>query len=166
MAQQERFILTRQGYEELKRELEELEQLQRRRHDRFAEVNYSSDPAREEAAYFETRTRKEFVDQRVDYLRVVLERAEIVEEDPDPMRVDPGDRVTVWDFESDQETTFDLVGNSPEVIFGREGISIESPVGQALLGRRVGDVVEVAIPEGKARYAIRKIERIPPANGS
>jgi len=161
MAQQERFALTRQGYEELRRELHALEAEYRESFEQFADANDDLDPAREEAAYFETRTRKEFLEQRTNYIRVVLERAEVIDEDPNPKTVDPGDRVTVWDFENDTETTFDLVGNSPEVSFGREGVSIESPVGQALLGRRVGDLVEVETPDGTVHFTIRKIERIP-----
>ena len=162
MAEQDRFILTRQGYEDLQRDLKALEQEYRESFEEFVDVNVSNDPSREEAAYDEARTRKEFVEEQLDYLRNVLKRAQVIDEDPDLTTVDPGDRVTVWDFEQKKETAFDLVGDSPEVIYGREGISIESPVGQALLGRRVGDLVQVQTPDGKVRYAIRKIERIPP----
>jgi transcription elongation factor GreA len=157
---EERFILTQDGYDQLKRELEIMEAEQREEQEEFADVNYSIDPATEEAAYFETRTMKEYFDERVQYLKFVLERAEIVGEDPDPARVNPGERVTVWDFASKKETHFDLVA-SPQVVVGQAGVSIESPVGQALLNRRVGDVIEVEVPDGKVRYAIRKIEQIP-----
>ena len=165
MVSQEHFSLTRQGYEDLERELKALEQEYRESFEEFVDVNVSNDPTPDEGAYFEARTRKEFVEQQIDYLRDVLKRAQIIEEDPDLKTVDPGDRVTVWDFEQNNETVFDLVGDSPEVIYGREGISIESPVGQALLGRLVGDVIQVETPDGKVRYCIRKIERIPP-NGN
>ena len=66
----------------------------------------------------------------------------------------------MWDFKERKPLQFDLVGG-PEVINGREGVAIDSPVGKALQGHRVGDVIEVEVPDGAARYAIRKIERIP-----
>jgi transcription elongation factor GreA len=158
---EERFILTRSGYEALKRELAEQEDLYQQHLAEFADVNYSAnDPMAEDAAYFDRRVTKEYTQERLNHLRLVLEHAEVIDEDPDPHTVDPGDRVTVWDFKARKTRQFDLLG-SREVVFVRDGVSIDSPVGQALLGRRVGDVVEVTVPDGTSRYAVRKIERIP-----
>jgi transcription elongation factor GreA len=160
---EERFTLTRAGYEYLQRELEAAQGEQREEFEELADYQADDDsdfPDQEVGAFFELQVTKEHDDQRVNYLKFVLERAEIIEEDPDPLRVNPGERVTVWDFDEQKERQFDLM-SSPEVRFGLEGVSIESPVGQALLGRRVGDVVEVEIPDGKARYAIRRVEPIP-----
>ncbi len=161
MVQQDHFVLTRQGYAALQRELRALEAEQREAFAEYTDANDKRDPSPEEAAYFEARTREEFVDQQVDYLRAVLERAQVLDEDPDPLRIDPGDRITVWDFQQQKEQQFDLVGDSPEVIFERDGISVESPVGKALFKHQIGDVVEVDTPDGKMRYCIRKVERIP-----
>jgi transcription elongation GreA/GreB family factor len=44
---------------------------------------------------------------------------------------------------------------------GGRDVSVSSPVGQAMLGKRVGDIIEVEVPEGRARYAIRRIEPLP-----
>ena len=156
----ERFLLTRAGYELLERELEDLlRKSSEEMAEQLADVHDDTEFG-EEATFFDVVMEKELLDQRIAHVRTVLARAEILDEDPDPTRVDPGDRITAWDFTEKQEVTFDLLG-SPEVTFGREGISTESPVGLALLGRKVGDVIEVDVPDGKARYAIRKIERIP-----
>jgi transcription elongation factor GreA len=158
--QPERFTLTRDGYDALKRELEDLQRGYDEDQAEFADVNYSPDPSKEEAAYVDTKTTKERTEERIGHLQYVLERAEIVDGDPDPKRVDPGDRVTVYDMEARKTQWFDLLG-SEEIMHGnREGISIESPVGKALLGHRVGDVIEVEVPDGKARYTIRKIEHL------
>jgi transcription elongation factor GreA len=157
---EERFILTREGYEALKRELAEQEALYEQHLAEFADVNYSNDPMSETGAYFDRRVTKEHTEERVNHLRLVLERAEVIDEDPDPLRVDPGDRVTVWDFTAHKTRQFDLLG-SREVVFVRDGVSIDSPVGQALLGKQVGDVIEMDVPDGHSRYAVRKIERIP-----
>jgi transcription elongation factor GreA len=159
---EERFVLTRAGYDALERELEALQARRQQEMDEFADISdyWDIDPSPEEAAYFDARVTKEQLDERIGHLTLVLQHAEIVEKDPDPQRVDPGDRVTVWDFADNRERQFDLVGGE-EVIAGRQGVSIESPVGKALLGRHVGDEIELDVPEGKARYAIRRIERIP-----
>ncbi len=160
---EERFYLTRDGYQQLRRELEMLERQYQEQLTNFADVNSNSDTSKEEAADFETRVMKERTYERIGHLKLVLEHAEVVDEDPDPLRVNPGERVTVWDFDADEARQFDLVG-STEAVYIREGVSIESPVGKALLGRSVGDVVEADVPDGKVRYAIRKIEQIPQQN--
>jgi transcription elongation factor GreA len=160
-ANAERFTLTRAGYEELSRELEELEALQGELRDSLGEFTaFDPDPMAEEGAYADVRQRKDMNDNRLDHLRDVLARAEVMDDDPDPLTVDPGDRVTVWDISERETVQFDIVG-SEEVMSGHKGISPDSPVGRALMGRRVGDVVHVVVPDGRVRYAIRKIERTP-----
>lgn len=158
MAEQ-RFVLTQSGYEQLQQELAELEVREREERERLQDVVSDIDPSVEMGAYFDARTMSEQIEQRMTYIRQALNQAEIIGEDPDPARVDPGDRVTVWDIAAQTERRFDLLG-STEVVIGGTGVSTDSPVGQALLGHRVGDVVEIEIPDGKARYAIRHIERI------
>lgn len=159
MAEQ-RMVLTQDGYEKLKQELEELEARRQDEAERLADAVRDTDPSVEMGAYYANRIMREQIDQRIVYIRRALEQAEILGDDPDPHRVDPGDRVTVLDIAAQQERQFDLLGSLEVVINEGEGVSIESPVGKALLGRRVGDVVEVDVPDGKARYAIRQIERI------
>jgi len=157
---EERFLLTQAGYDQLARELEILMNEESAKvAEQLADVHDDTEYG-EEATFFDVVTTKERLDERINYLRRVLARAEIIGEDTDPLRVDPGERVTVWDFVEKQEIHFDLLG-SPEIAQGRRGVSIESPVGRALIGKKVGDVIEVEIPDGKAHYAIRKIEPIP-----
>jgi transcription elongation GreA/GreB family factor len=60
-------------------------------------------------------------------------------------------------MEAHEEMTFRLVSGE-EVTHGVRGISLDSPVGQALLNRQIGDVITVRVPDGVARYAIRRIE--------
>ncbi len=156
----ERFPLTQAGYDQLRAELERLEQTQTAQQQDFADVNYSSDPSHEEAAYDEVRTVKDELSEKVGHLKLVLQYAEIIGEDSDPKRVDPGERVTVWDVATKETSQFDLLGGE-EITHGREGVSLDSPVGKALQGRRIGDIVEVEVPDGRVRYAIRKIEPIP-----
>jgi transcription elongation factor GreA len=154
----EHFILTPNGYEQLQRELEDLLAQSKEVAEQMADVHDDTEFG-EEATYHDVMANKERLDARIAHIRRVLQLAQVIgEEDPNPTRVDPGEHVTVWDFSEGEEVVFHLLG-SEEVARGLPGISIESPVGRALLGRKVGDVVEVEVPDGKAKYAIRKIER-------
>ncbi|MDX2139345.1 MAG: GreA/GreB family elongation factor [Chloroflexota bacterium] len=157
----ERYTLTRAGYDQLQRELTDY---QERRAQQQIEMESIQDNTTEnypeEGAEFEARTMREIMDERIGNLILILQQADVTDEDPNPRTIDPGDRVTAWNVQDREEVEFDLVG-SAEVMYGREGVSIESPVGQALIGRRVGDVVDVATPDGMTRYAIRRVVRTP-----
>jgi transcription elongation factor GreA len=161
MMAEERMILSPTGYAVLLQELADLEAEHETRQAEFADTNYDVDPSQEEAAYFDRRVTKEHLEERIGHLKLILEQAEVLEHDPDPDRIDPGDQVTLWDFTEKRERVFNIV-SSAETIYARDGIpgrevSTESPVGQALLGKQVGDVIELDVPDGKAKYAIRKI---------
>jgi transcription elongation factor GreA len=177
---EERFTLTQSGYERLKEEISALE----KRHAELRELlndvpDDQNKLADDGGVVWEVQTRIEHVGERLGYLQFVLERAEVRMEDPDSKRIDPGERVVVWDLDEKRERTFDIL-SSPEVRItyavddGGRDVSIDSPVGQALLGHEVGDIVEVDVPGGelgdvaegdgmggKSRYAIRRIEPMP-----
>lgn len=155
---EEKFTLTQQGYERLKAELDALLAEQQERQEQLADIY--RDPARtndEEAADFDVRTMKEYVDERVGHLQYVLERAEVISEDPDPQHINAGDTIVVWDLQARQEQRFHLVSGE-EVELTEDAVSVESPVGKALLGRKKGESVEVEVPDGWVRYAIRSVE--------
>jgi transcription elongation factor GreA len=154
----ERFTLTRAGYERLERELRQLEEAQRGEIEDVAEAFDDTDFG-ENAVFYDLVFDKDRLTERIGNLRHILARAEVLDEDPDPDRVSPGNRVTVWDLDMDEEVAFNIL-SAHEVTYGIRGISTESPVGSALLGHIVGDVVEVTVPDGVARYAIRKIAMI------
>src|SRR5262245_43103862 len=132
----ERFILTPAGYELLQRELQDLLDQSKDVAEQMAEVHDDTEFG-EEATYFDVMEAKERLDERIAHLRRVLQLADVISEaDPHPNRVDPGEQVTVWDFVERQEVAFQIL-SSEEVARGLPGISTESPVGKALLGRRV-----------------------------
>jgi len=156
----ERFVLTRQGYERLQAELREREAEQEADREQLEEYeDIDRQNADEEAADFEMRTSKEFADERVGHLKFVLERAQVLDDDPDPQRINEGDRVIAWDLQAREQRTFNLV-NGEEIGTLDDGVATDSPVGKALLGHRVGDVIEVEVPDGWSRYAIRRLERV------
>ena len=141
---EEKIVLTRAGYDKLQRELDLLEGEESvEAAERLVEAHEGEEG--EEAAFYEAMLTKERLDDRIAYLRMVLARAEIIEEDEDPDRVTTGNRVTVWDFDADEEAVFDLLAGA-EIATGRRGVSVDSPVGKALLGHKVGEEVEVDVP--------------------
>lgn len=152
----DRFTLTRAGYERLTRQLAVLEEMQRGEIAEVAEAFDDTDFG-ENAAFYDAVFDKDRLSARIDNLRHVLARAEVIDEDPDPNRVSPGNQVTVWDLEENEELTFTLI-SAEEVTHGIRGVSVESPVGNALLGHTVGEVVQVKVPDGLVRYTIRRIE--------
>ena len=154
---EERVQLTRVGYEALRQELEEARERVQRATEQLASVDNSADDnIPEEAAEFDIRTTQEYFSDRVRQLEFVLSRADVIEEDPDPERINVGDRVIVWDFQDNKERTFEIV-SGPEAI-GREAvISADSPVGQALLGKGVGDIINIEVPDGITRYSVRRM---------
>jgi transcription elongation factor GreA len=159
---EERFPLTPMGYQRLQTELEtakaEQQEFTAQLEDIYRDVDRNND---EEAADFEVRTRKEQIDQRVGHLQYVLARADVLGDDPDPKRVNVGDRVIAWDIDSREEFTFNLISPA-EVGLIEDAVTTDSPVGKALLGLRVGDMVEVEAPDGTERYCVRRLERVEP----
>lgn len=156
----ERFPLTTAGQQRLVAELEAARAEQRGLTEQLEDIY--RDPARnndEEAADFEVRTRKEMADQRVGHLQYVLSRADVIDEDPDPQRINAGDRVIVWDVDSREEFTFNVISPA-EVGLVEDAVTTDSPVGKALMGRTVGEMIEVNVPDGRERYAIRQVERV------
>jgi transcription elongation factor GreA len=163
----EQFILTPAGYQQLQDEIRDLEaELADRRAVRSeGEDDRDNQSGNDEAAVFETQTSMEHLTERINHLKFVLERADVRTEDANPRKVDPGERVVVWDMDAKEELTFDLL-SAPEAQQtyttddGGANIAVDSPVGQALIGHKVGDVVTVEVPDGKVRYAIRKIGEV------
>ncbi len=157
---EERFILTRRGYERLRAELDQWEGAQQTRQDQLHEMTEDVDHNKdeEEAADFDAHTMKEFADQRVGHLKYVLERAQVIDQDPDPRRINVGDRVVVWDLGARAERSFNLVSGE-EVGEVDDAVALDSPVGKALLGHTVGDTIAVTVPDGWVRYCVLRLER-------
>src|SRR5690606_13564640 len=103
--------------------------------------------------------------ERIGHLTFVLDRAQVQDKDPDPKRVDPGEEVVVWDVVARKERTFRVLSGEEAqntYNYGNEDkrvVSSDSPVGQLLIGSAVGDVIEVEVPDGTARYCVRRISR-------
>lgn len=148
--------MTADGIEALRRELAELEQ---RLPDlvRAVETARSDGDLRENAPYHAAREALAFAENRRRQLEAALKRAVVA--DRSELDVDVasiGSGVTVTHLERNIQVTYQLVGPR-EANPAEKKISVESPVGRVLLGRRVGEEVEVEAPQGTMRYRIDAI---------
>ncbi len=152
---EKRTPLTREGLIRFQEKLEHLI------HVRRAEVAQRIQEARELAGsqnaveYEDAKNEQALVEGEILQLEALIQNAEIIEEAHDGHRVELGCRVTVVD-ENKEKKEFVLVGSAEaDPKTGR--ISNESPVGKALLGKHVGEHVEVAAPAGTRRWKITAI---------
>ncbi|MBM3492950.1 MAG: transcription elongation factor GreA [Armatimonadetes bacterium] len=159
MSNDSAIVLTADGLARLERELDRLRTVQRREvAERIRESKQFGEFA-ENAEYEEAKTEQAFVEGRILELQRVLQQARVLNETDIPTdRVGIGSCVTVRDEDADELWDITLVG-SLESDPDQDRISDESPVGRALLGKQVGDVVQVSVPDGRALYRVERIGR-------
>ena len=157
MARTRETHLTPEGREALSQELEHLTGVRRR--EVAMRINKANETGGtvDNAEYEEVKNEQAFVEGRIRDLEEILTNAVVAERSPDSEdQVQFGSAVTVR-TERGQNRNYQLVGSAEaRPLDGK--ISNESPVGQALLDRRVGDVVEVETPSGVQTLTIVAIE--------
>ncbi|MFY7930952.1 MAG: transcription elongation factor GreA [Oligoflexus sp.] len=148
---------TPQGYAELKAELENLKSVERPKViQEIADARAHGD-LRENAEYHAAREKQSFVEGRILLLDDQIARANIIDFSKDqPDHVKFGAYVSVVDEDSGDEKTFRIVGDL-EADITKNKLSMGSPLSRALLGRKVGDTVEVQVPKGTKEYSVVKI---------
>ena len=155
---EKRNILTASGAEKLQEELRELKEVRR------AEIAQKIKEARaqgdlsENAEYDAAKEEQGEIEARIIELQDILKHADVVTEEVDLNHVFIGSIVTVHDIEFDEDLDMMIVG-STEANSLQNKISNESPLGQALIGAKVGDTVEVTAPAGTFSYQILKIQK-------
>lgn len=159
MSLEHQVVLTPQGYEKIEKELERLRTVDRREvADRIRDSKQFGEFT-ENAEYEDAKIEQAFVEGRIQELRRVLQLAQVIDESEIPTdSVGIGSIVTVKDIEMDEDWEFTMVG-SMESDPDNDRISDESPVGQSLLGKKVGDEVNVAVPDGQIRYRVVSIRK-------
>jgi transcription elongation factor GreA len=140
---------------------EELERLKTSGRSEIAErlrqaVSTEADPSAN-ADYLEAREEQARLEARITRLEERLAAARLVEPDDANGTVDVGERVRLRDLDTGSKVEYELVGSfEGDPAAGR--ISAESPVGQALIGRRPGEIAVVQAPKGEIRLRIVSIE--------
>ena len=153
-------LITQEGLEKLKSEIDHLSTTKRREvAARIKEAREFGDIA-ENSEYDDAKNEQALLEQRIAQLEERLRRANVVDEKHlDTEKVGVGVIVHVKDQKTDKSTKFKIVG-SAEADPADSKLSNESPVGRALLGHKRGETVSVQVPRGPARkLKITKIER-------
>jgi len=149
--------LTAEGAVKLKKELEHLKSVERTALARRLHEAVSQGDLSENADYHKAKEDQGFLEGRIQELEYLLKNAIIVETHTGEREiVDIGASVTIREDEYDPEVYW-LVG-AKEADSRNRKISNESPVGKALMGKRVGDVVSIDTPGGQMKMKILKIE--------
>ncbi|MBP3656593.1 MAG: transcription elongation factor GreA [Clostridia bacterium] len=154
MAEIKRLTMTREGLEKLKEELEYKETTEKMRIAEQLKVAISYGDLSENAEYDAAKNDQAALEQRINELRAMIENAVVVDESTiNTDAVGFGTRVTIVDLEDDEEETYTIVGTSEsDPLNGR--LSNESPVGAALIGAHVNDVVVAQTPGGARRLRV------------
>lgn len=146
--------ITADGYNRLQEELKRLKSIERPAIiKQIAEAREHGDLS-ENAEYHAARERQGFIEGRVMELEDKIARAEVIDVSKlSGKTVKFGATVKLADEETDEEQTFQIVGED-EADVGQGRLSITSPLARALIGKTVGDSVEVSTPRGAKSYEV------------
>lgn len=153
----ERIPITRKGYEALKAELERIKKVDRPANIIAIEEARAHGDLSENAEYDAAKERQQFINARISELGYKLGNADIIDPDKLPRdRVVFGSRVLLENAETGEEARYQLVGPDESNI--EEGrISVSSPLGQAIIGKRPDDEITIQAPAGKRVYELVEI---------
>ena len=150
--------LTKDGMAKLKQELEHLVNV--RRHEVANRIHASKElaSASNNSEYEEAKNEQAFVEGRILTLEHMLDNAILIDEEAahSASRVQIGSTVQVTDSATGKQMQYTIVGGA-EAQPTKGLISNDSPVGLALLGKRVGDVVQISVPKGVLKLKVEKI---------
>ncbi|GAB6168571.1 transcription elongation factor GreA [Clostridium carnis] len=159
MSETKKFLMTYEGVKKLEDELEFLKTVKRKEITEKIKVALGYGDLSENSEYDEAKNEQAFTEGRIIQLENMLKNASVVDESEIPTdKVSVGSIVKVKDYEFDEEVEYSIVG-SAEADPMNFKISNESPVGNALMGKKVGEIVEVSVPNGVNKFEILGIRR-------
>ncbi|MGB9715224.1 MAG: transcription elongation factor GreA [Thermodesulfovibrionales bacterium] len=153
----QRFPMTPEGYQKLQEELGRLLKIERPGIIKAIAEARSHGDLSENAEYHAAKERQSFIEGRIQELQAKLAMAQVI----DPSKINQsmvafGAKVRVLDLETNEENIFILVGPE-EADVKNNRISINSPVGRSLIGKKVGDTALVKAPARTIEYEILEI---------
>jgi len=151
--------LSKEGYERMEAELRDLKTRGRKEiAEEIAEARAKGDLS-ENAEYDAAKEAQGYLEKKIAELENTLATSEIIDErNIDDTKAFLLSTVTIHNKNTDKEMKYTLVSKD-EADFKEKKISVDSPIGQAILGKEVGDVVHVDVPAGKLELEIKNIER-------
>lgn len=154
-----RNILTKEGLDALESELNDLRVNKRREIAQKIKVAREQGDLSENAEYDAAKDEQRDIEARIEEIENILKNAEVADEDAgDSDTVNIGSIVKILDIEFDEELEYRIVGSTEsDSLHGK--ISNESPVGMALIGSKVGDVVSVTVDAGELQYKVLDVQR-------
>ncbi|MFP4475194.1 MAG: transcription elongation factor GreA [Desulfatibacillaceae bacterium] len=154
----DRLPITREGLDALRRELDRLKHVERPANIQAIEEARAHGDLSENAEYHAAKERQGFIEGKIGELEFKVANADVI--DPTNLPKDRlvfGHTVVLENVDTGEEVRYMLVGSEEsDIKNGR--ISVGSPLGKALIGRKVGDEVQVQAPGGKRMYEIVEIE--------
>lgn len=157
MSSNQPVYLTAEGLQKIKDELEHLVTVRRREVARMIAEAKAEGDLSENAGYDEAKTQQGFLEGRVRELEYIVTHAQLIDESVTTNVIGIGRTVIIREADTDFEETYTIVG-SREADPANGRISNESPMGQALLGKKKGQKVTVKTPAGNVKFEILKIE--------
>ena len=152
-------VLTKDGVAKLEAELEELKTVKRREVAEKIKVALSFGDLSENSEYDEAKNEQGIVESRIAEIEATLAHAQVIDaDDITTEKVGIGTVVKILDMEMDEEMEFQIVGTS-EANIDKGQMSGESPIGAALMGHKIGEVVDVETPSGVIQFEILDISK-------
>ena len=152
-------IVTREGYDKLQAQLEELKTVKRKEIADRIRVALGFGDLSENSEYDEAKTAQSENEDKILQLENKIRHAKVVEDSEiDTKTVQVGNTVKIFDMDFDEESIYTIVGPT-EVDLDNNKISNESPIGSALLGAKKNQIVEVNAPAGIMKFKILSITK-------
>jgi transcription elongation factor GreA len=155
----DRIPMTREGYDKLRADLDRMQGAEMIAVTTRVATARAMGDLSENAEYHAAREDQGMLQAKINELKDRLSRAYIVDKTILPSdSVAFGSRVRVKDLDFDEEETFELVGPGDED-YDKNRILISSPIGKGLVGKKVGETAEIAVPKGKLRFEVLEISQ-------
>ena len=153
----DRIPVTREGYEALNKELEYLKRVERPQNIKAIEEARAHGDLSENAEFAAAKERQGFIEGRIGELEFKLANADVINIDNLPRdRAVFGTKVLLENVDTGEEVEYQLVGSDEsDIENGR--ISVSSPLGKAILGKKPGDELTLEVPGGKRIYELVEI---------
>jgi len=151
----EKEYLTKEKYEDLKAELHDLETVKRKEIAEHLEYARSLGDLSENAEYHDARTAQAEIESRIEQIQYYLKNAEIIKPHKSEV-VEVGSTVTIKKEKETIGNTYQIVGTE-ETDMATGKISHQSPLGHALLGKKVGEKFSFKTPKGNVNYVVVSI---------
>jgi len=154
----EEIMLTPEGLAKLEAELDELKNVKRRELAERIKLALSYGDLKENSEYHSAKEDQAFMETRILTLERMLRTAKVVDSNSlDTSVVNIGSTVTLNDLEFAEQVRYKIVGTE-EADVADNKISYESPLGKGLIGRKIGDIIEVDAPVGLIKYELLDIQ--------